>query len=149
MKAAGAGAPGTVEATVVVRLSPSPDGGTDLTYDADAAVGGPVGGVGQRMLNGVTKKMAGQFFAAVDAEIAGVRPEERAVAAAPALVAAPTSGTTPVAATPASSVTYAGRAPAAKPGFSLDNASFAAGAVFGGLLALAGVAIGAAIARRR
>ena len=32
-----------------------------------------IGGVGQRMLAGVAKKMAGQFFQAVDADIAGVR----------------------------------------------------------------------------
>ena len=29
-----------------------------------------IGGVGQRMLTGVTKKMAGEFFKAVDADIA-------------------------------------------------------------------------------
>ena len=73
MKASGAGAPGTVDADVVVRLAPSTGGGTDLTYDADASVGGVIGGVGQRMLAGVTKKMAGQFFSAVDADISGVR----------------------------------------------------------------------------
>ncbi|HEU5143860.1 MAG TPA: carbon monoxide dehydrogenase subunit G, partial [Dermatophilaceae bacterium] len=60
LKAAGAGAPGTVEADVLVMLAPSETGGTVLTYDADAAVGGAVGGVGQRMLTGVTRKMAGQ-----------------------------------------------------------------------------------------
>ena len=72
LKAKGAGAPGTVDADVKVRLAPSANGGTDLTYDADAAVGGVIGGVGQRMLAGVTKKMAGQFFTAVDNDIAGV-----------------------------------------------------------------------------
>ena len=55
MKASGAGAPGTVDADVGVRLAPSTAGGTDLTYDADASVGGVIGGVGQRMLAGVTK----------------------------------------------------------------------------------------------
>ena len=35
-----------------------------------------IGGVGQRMLAGVTKKMAGQFFTAVDEDIAGVRKAE-------------------------------------------------------------------------
>ena len=74
MKARGAGAPGTIDATVAVRLAPSATGGTELTYDADAAVGGAVGGVGQRMLAGVTKKMAGQFFTALDRDIAGDRP---------------------------------------------------------------------------
>ena len=73
LKAAGAGAPGTVSADVAVKLVDSPTGGTQLTYDADAVVGGVIGGVGQRMLTGVAKKMAGQFFQAVDADIAGVR----------------------------------------------------------------------------
>ncbi len=73
LKAKGAGAPGTVDADVKVRLSPNGSGGTNLTYDADAAVGGVIGGVGQRMLAGVSKKMAGQFFTAVDQDIAGVR----------------------------------------------------------------------------
>ena len=61
----------------MVHLAPSTAGGTDLSYDADAAVGGMIGGVGQRMLSGVTRKMAGQFFEAVDDDIAGVRKEKR------------------------------------------------------------------------
>lgn len=77
LKATGAGGPGTVDADVVVRLTPSASGGTELTYDADAAVGGVIGGVGQRMLAGVTRKMAGQFFEAVDADLAGVRAEKK------------------------------------------------------------------------
>ncbi|SDP32279.1 hypothetical protein SAMN04489867_2071 [Pedococcus dokdonensis] len=77
MKAQGAGGPGTVDADVVVHLVPSASGGTDLSYDADAAVGGMIGGVGQRMLSGVTRKMAGQFFEAVDDDIAGVRREKK------------------------------------------------------------------------
>ncbi len=141
MKASGAGAPGTVDADVVVRLAPADGGGTQLTYDADASVGGVIGGVGQRMLSGVTKKMAGQFFAAVDADIAGVRP------AAPVAAAAP-GGTVPAA---EGMTTYAGR-PAtanANASFSLDSAaSFAAGVVVGGLLVLAGVAVGARLGRR-
>ena len=36
-----------------------------------------IGGVGQRMLSGVTRKMAGQFFEAVDDDIAGVRKEKK------------------------------------------------------------------------
>jgi carbon monoxide dehydrogenase subunit G len=80
MKAQGAGGPGTVDADVVVQLALSVAGGTALSYDADAAVGGMIGGVGQRMLVGVTRKMAGQFFAAVDDDIAGVRREKKVAA---------------------------------------------------------------------
>ena len=61
MTASGAGAPGTVKADVTVTLTEN-EGGTLLSYDADAVVGGMVGGVGQRMITGVAKKMAGVFF---------------------------------------------------------------------------------------
>ena len=56
MKASGAGAPGTIDADVKVRLAPAAGGGTELTYDADASVGGAIGGVGQRMLAGVDQE---------------------------------------------------------------------------------------------
>jgi carbon monoxide dehydrogenase subunit G len=67
MKAQGAGAPGTIGAEVMVVLEEGTDGQTVLSYDADAVVGGMIGGVGQRMLTGVSKKMADEFFRNVDA----------------------------------------------------------------------------------
>jgi len=70
LRASGAGAPGTVSADVRVTLDDAGDGRTLLTYAADAVVGGPVGGVGQRVLGGVAKKTAGEFFRAVDAVLA-------------------------------------------------------------------------------
>jgi carbon monoxide dehydrogenase subunit G len=141
MRASGAGAPGTIDADVKVQLLPSAGGGTDLSYDADASVGGAIGGVGQRMLAGVTKKMAGQFFTALDRDIAGLPPEggELAGAAAGADGAAPASGTV-----------YPGRAGTANanPTLNMDNgAGFALGVLVGGLLALAGVALGSRIGR--
>ena len=57
----GAGAPGTVDASVHVAFAPV-DEGTRISYAADASVGGMVGGVGQRMLGSVSKRMAGEFF---------------------------------------------------------------------------------------
>ncbi len=71
LRASGAGAPGTVRADVLVELADGGDGTTSLAYDADAVVGGMVGGVGQRMLVGVAKKTAGEFFRAVDGVLAG------------------------------------------------------------------------------
>ena len=141
MKASGAGAPGTIDADVKVRLAPAAGGGTELTYDADASVGGAIGGVGQRMLAGVTKKMAGQFFQALDRDIAGGGapsvPEPSAAGASAAPVAA---GGAPV---------YAGRNATATANLGLDSgAGFAVGVLAGGILALAGVALGARIARR-
>jgi carbon monoxide dehydrogenase subunit G len=69
LKARGQGAPGMVDATVAVRLSPV-DGGTRVDYDAEAVVGGMIGGVGQRMLVSVAKKTAAEFFAAVESHLA-------------------------------------------------------------------------------
>ncbi|MGZ4601563.1 MAG: SRPBCC family protein [Oryzihumus sp.] len=136
LKASGAGGPGTVSADVKVLLEQSATGGTALTYDADAVVGGAIGGVGQRMLTGVAKKMAGQFFTAVDNDIAGVRVAvpvpagavpEGAVVAAPGAPAAPTGAV------------YAAPAPA-RAGF--QGREFLVGTVVGAVIALAGVAVG-------
>ena len=73
LRASGAGAPGTVSADVRVTLSEAGDG-TRLDYDADAIVGGMIGGVGQRVLSGVAKKTAGEFFSAVDDVLTGKAP---------------------------------------------------------------------------
>ena len=71
MTASGAGGPGTVSTEVRVALADAGDGSTTLTYDADAVVGGVIAGVGQRMLVGVSKKMAGEFFRSVDDVLTG------------------------------------------------------------------------------
>ncbi len=70
LKARGQGAPGTVDATVEVRLS-EVEGGTRVDYDAEAVVGGMIGGVGQRVLSSVAKKTAGEFFSAVESHLVG------------------------------------------------------------------------------
>jgi len=81
MRLDGAGAPGTIGATVGVRFAPSDDG-TVVVYDADAVVGGMVGGVGQRMLTSVSRRMAGEFFGNVDAVLTGTMPAAAAPTAA-------------------------------------------------------------------
>ncbi|MFI6386423.1 carbon monoxide dehydrogenase subunit G [Nonomuraea sp. NPDC050547] len=68
LRARGQGAPGTVDATVHVRLSEVEDG-TRVDYDAEAVVGGMIGGVGQRMLGSVAKRTAGEFFTAVETHL--------------------------------------------------------------------------------
>ena len=77
MKLQGSGAPGTVGAEVKVDFRDVGDGTTAIAYDADAVVGGMVGGVGQRMLSSVSRRMAGEFFGNVDAVLTGTekRPE--------------------------------------------------------------------------
>ncbi|WP_138760415.1 SRPBCC family protein [Modestobacter altitudinis] len=141
MHASGSGGPGSVRATVQIALSPS-DGGTELTYSADAVVGGAVAGVGQRMITGVAKRMAGQFFAAVDRELS-----EPNVVAEVAPVAQDVPAGTPQAGT-AASVTYA-KGPAAAGGWVPAEARpLLVGAAGGGLLTLLGVWIGYLLGRR-
>lgn len=92
MRLSGAGAPGTIDATVNVRFSESAPGQTRVVYDADAIVGGMVGGVGQRMLSSVSKRMAGEFFANVGEAISRpplVEPVATTAAGAPTFTAPP------------------------------------------------------------
>jgi carbon monoxide dehydrogenase subunit G len=139
MHASGAGAPGQVRATVTIELAPDDDG-TVLTYSADAVVGGPVAGVGQRMITGVAKRMAAQFFTAVDAELAGVgvpegtRPSAAAVSATDVEAPAPQPQI------------FTGRAdvPARTP----DLRTLALGAAGGSALTLLGVLVGYRLGRR-
>jgi len=144
LKATGAGAPGTIDATVLVRFAPSAGGGTELSYDADASVGGAIGGVGQRMLAGVTKKTAGQFFTALDQDIAGVLVPAEATTA----LGAPVAGGAPT----ASGAVFQGRRSTANANaaISMDSATtFGAGALVGGILVAIGVLIGSRLGRRR
>lgn len=139
MQANGAGAPGTIGADVRVTLEEGTDGGTVLTYEADAVVGGMIGGVGQRMLTGVSKKMAAEFFSNVDAALAagGTGPPDQR--GAPVHPAVPSPAPAPGAVYTAPQST--GR-PAPGPGFALGVATGAAAALVGAL-------VGAWISRRR
>ncbi len=149
LKAVGVGAPGTVSADVKVSLQESATGGTELSYDADAVVGGVIGGVGQRMLTGVAKKMAGQFFAAVDADIAGFRPPAVVIEAGlvPAGAAVGVAvGVVGGVAAPGSQATYAGPAAGGHPDF--RGKEFLYGTLVGAAIALAGVAVGIVAGRQ-
>jgi carbon monoxide dehydrogenase subunit G len=121
LRASGAGAPGTVSAEVRITLSSGDGVSTTVSYDADAVVGGAVGGVGQRVITAVAKRTAGEFFSALDATL--TRPT------------AP--GPTP----PAAEVFTRPPSPARAPGS-------AQAAVLGAGIALAGVAVGWLIGRR-
>jgi carbon monoxide dehydrogenase subunit G len=85
LHASGAGGPGTVSAVARVSLADADGGGTLLRYDADATVGGVIGGVGQRMLTGVARRTADEFFAAVDRALAGEPVAVAASALAPSV----------------------------------------------------------------
>lgn len=130
MHLSGAGAPGTIDATVAVTFAAA-EGGTEIAYEADAVVGGMVGGVGQRMLTSVSKRMAGEFFGNVGKAIAG-GPAAPAVAAEPATTA---SGA-PVFSAPATASVS-----------SQDD--FLKGVAVGAGLVVLGVVVGGLFGRRR
>jgi carbon monoxide dehydrogenase subunit G len=146
MHASGAGAPGNARATVTINLEQGEAGTTTLTYSADAVIGGPVAGVGQRMITGVAKRMAGQFFKAIDDELTGaVVP----IAAAPSAAASAASDASlVVGGQPAAAAgrTFTGKAAAAAP--SGDVQTLLIGAAGGAVLTLIGVLVGYRLGRR-
>lgn len=140
LHAAGAGAPGTVSADVRVTLAEADGGATRLDYDADAVVGGVIGGVGQRMLAGVAKKTAGEFFSAVDDVLTG---RAAAPAAAPQAAGGPAAAGIPVpAVAPVGTVFTAPQQPRQP----VPVMVILTAAVVGALIAFAGVLLGWAIA---
>jgi carbon monoxide dehydrogenase subunit G len=148
LRAQGQGAPGTVDATVLIRLSEN-DGGTTVAYDADTIVGGMIGGVGQRMLGAAAKRTAAEFFTAVDRWLAEPVPGVVSVPVAePGTAREPGAAGEPVAAAAARPGTVY-TAPAAPPRSASDAWAMATAFGAGGVIALAGVALGYLIGRRR
>ena len=147
MTASGAGGPGTVSTSVQVRLAANGDGGTELSYDADAVIGGMIASVGQRMLVSVAKKMAREFFDSVDDVLTGRVAPAVAAAGPQAAVAVPASAgmgeAGQPAAVPVPGVYVAPRRPAAPAG-----SGFLRGVLVGAAVALAGVAVGSLLGRR-
>jgi carbon monoxide dehydrogenase subunit G len=94
------GAAGFGKGNAKVMLAPPAEGcGCELTYTAQAQVGGKIAQVGQRLVDGVAKSMAEDFFQRFDAEMQRRHPEAYAAAATAAAagaaggeVAAPPTG---------------------------------------------------------
>jgi uncharacterized protein len=141
MKLQGAGAPGTIGADVSVGFADTGDGRTTITYDADAVVGGMVGGVGQRMLTSVSRRMAGEFFGNVDSAIAG---ELVGAAAGPDGAAAP-AGAGPAGSAGAQPGVFV--APPRPSGIGSQD-DFVKGIAVGAGLVLLGVVVGSVFGRR-
>ncbi len=74
------GAAGFAKGAADVRLEEVP-GGTKLSYDVEAKVGGKLAQLGSRIVDGFAKKMADQFFSNLEEVIEGPKedePEEQA-----------------------------------------------------------------------
>ncbi|MGZ4429912.1 MAG: SRPBCC domain-containing protein, partial [Nocardioidaceae bacterium] len=144
-------------ADVRVTLTVADGGGTSLSYDADAVVGGMIGGVGQRMLTGVSKKMAAEFFTAVDAHLSGAlagagfpadggAPEPSGLASL-GLPPGPSTVAPPSAVQPAAVAGQVFTAP--EPSVGDGRSTFIVGAIVGAAAALAGALVGGWLTRRR
>lgn len=133
MRAEGSGAPGTIGVDVGVSFEAADGDKTQITYDADAVVGGMIGGVGQRMLTSAGKRVAGEFFESVNNVVTGAE----AVGAPKAEVDAEAGG---------QGMPQVYAHPGVAPGGGRD---FAKGVAVGAAIALAGVVVGAVAARRR
>jgi uncharacterized protein len=134
LHASGAGTPGTLSADVLVTLSEIDATKTTVSYDADAVVGGLVAGVGQRMIVGVAKKTATEFFGAVDSALNGSAPAAQTAAPAGTATSRPLGVFT---------------APPAVGGQSGGGGSFRSGALVGAAAALLGAVVGGWLAGRR
>jgi hypothetical protein len=66
------GVAGFAKGGATVALAPK-DGGTLLTYNVEAQIGGKLAQLGQRLVNGAAKKMADQFFAKFAQAVGGAQ----------------------------------------------------------------------------
>ncbi len=64
----GSGRPGFVKGTGAIKLADN-GGSTEITYEGDVEVGGPVGSVAQRMMGSVSKRIVDQFFSCIEEQI--------------------------------------------------------------------------------
>ena len=147
-----AGAPGTLNATVLVLLVPSANGSTEVTYAADATPDGMIAGVGQRLLASTANKLASDFFTSLD-ELLVAR------AATPAPSAAPPQGVRAGVSSPAAAPTRAApgatterpaedRQPAGRPSARPPTEGLLAGALAGAAATLAGMGVARLLRRR-
>jgi uncharacterized protein len=124
VRARASGRPGNVEAVAQMRLIDGDDGAR-MTYEADAAVTGPLAGVGQRLMAAAARRTTEQFLSALDNH----------------LVAPPAPAGAEAAPQPSRAIEPA------RP-TSTDTRVIVGSALAGFLLALVGVAVGRWTARR-
>ena len=153
LRASGSGTPGTVAADVSVTLASDDNGTTLLTYDADATIGGMIGGVGQRLLATVAKRTAGEFFTAVDEVLHGGGVEEAGDTAtgldeAGALRSGVGDGGAPARAAGGGAGPRVYTAPGRRGAPGIPGGEFAAGVALGAAAALLGALVGGYLARR-
>ncbi len=93
LTASGSGEQGEITADLTLRLAEASGGATLVSYEASGVVAGAVAGVGTRLLASAAKRLAAEFFAAVDEALAEAA--ARPATAAPVTAPAPASGPAP------------------------------------------------------
>lgn len=68
------GVAGFAKGGAAVKLSDASEGGTLLAYDVEANIGGKLAQLGGRLIDGVAKKMADQFFGNFAKAVTGEMP---------------------------------------------------------------------------
>ncbi|MFW6773843.1 CoxG family protein [Nocardioides sp. CPCC 205120] len=158
MVATGAGGPGTIQVEVDVDMETQGEG-TLIRFVADAVVGGMIGGVSQRMLASVGKRLAAEFFKAVDDHLQNGPATGPTVGAISATDQSPeetreggAAGAAPVAAGSAEAPRTFSRpgapAPSASAAGGGSSEQFLKGALTGAGLVLVGVVVGSLLGRR-
>jgi carbon monoxide dehydrogenase subunit G len=67
----GTGVGSSVDIEASMDLSDLPDGGTRMTWKADAKVGGLIASVGHRLLEGAAQKIVSNLFASIKKQLEG------------------------------------------------------------------------------
>jgi uncharacterized protein len=139
LQVSAAGARGTVSADVVVRLAPAGEGATEVSYEADAEVAGPLAGIGQRILASIARRLAGDFLGGLDSALAGPPAAPR-----PAEIAGQPAGE------PVIALAHRGIGARGQPVSALDQQGPAVrtGLLAGAVVGLAGILIGVLLGRR-
>ena len=101
----GRGKPGFAKGAGTVELVAEPDGTTTMRYSADAQVGGPVAGIGQRLIEGAAKSIINQSLKALSAELEARQAQDNGSQAETARAAPPAAPSSPAAQAPASPTT--------------------------------------------
>ena len=113
------GAAGFAKGGATVKLADDGTGGTVLAYQVDAQIGGKLAQIGSRLVDGVARKMADDFFSRFSAAVGAAAAPAAATAATPA--AASSAAPSQMLPTPS--------APAGSPGFRLPPWAWVAGLV--------------------
>ncbi|WP_071796340.1 CoxG family protein [Natronohydrobacter thiooxidans] len=82
------GAAGFAKGEAKVRLDPA-EGGTLLSYEVDAKVGGKLAQLGSRIVDGFARRMAADFFTRFQAELEGPEADAAAPKTAPEAESSP------------------------------------------------------------